>query len=1007
MSMPDKERLRSIKTFPSLVKYLRDELDWPIDSEDFEELTFDYAPEELGLDAQTAVKIKDVKQLRPLVSNQPWGIFFVNFEPKRLPVVVLRRVLRSLVLKKRQSSNKAQQAAWQLHDLLFISSYGEADHRDITFAHFAEEPGLGDLPTLRVLGWDDEDTVLHLEHTDRELREKLRWPTNTKDIDAWRGGWSGAFTLRHREAISTSKALAVRLADLATKIRKRANAVLRIESESGPFRKLYAAFRETLVHDLSEDDFADMYAQTISYGLLTARVSRPVGLVAENLGDMVPVTNPFLKELLETFITAGGRKGKIDFDELGVSEVVQMLRDAKMEDVLRDFGDRNPQEDPAIHFYELFLKEYDPKKRMQRGVFYTPRPVVSFIVRSVDAVLRRDFGLADGLADIATWGAMAESHTDIQIPEGTSPKEHFVQILDPAVGTGTFLVEVIEIIHATMQDKWRKAGHMPLEFQNLWNEYVPKHLLPRLHGFELMMAPYAIAHMKIGLKLHETGYRFASNERARVYLTNSLEPPLDFSDRLAFDAPALAHEAQAVNATKHHQRFTVVIGNPPYANYSANLSPSARRIVDKYRNFRGAPIRERNQLQFERNLQDDFVKFISKGEDYILASRVGVLSYITNATMLASTSLRGMREHLVQEFGRLFELNLHGGVNEIIVGAEDDENVFDIAQSVAIHVCARVAGERIPTVGYADLLGQRAVKYAALSSRSVATTEWRPIQPDLENCSFVPQDEAERGTLLRLDSVFAQFGAGIKTNRDAIAIGFDDSSLVDAIRKFDPHLVSDRNYRKQIHSLLYRPFDIRRIFYHLDAVASRSLPTMRHVLAGPNIGLVASSTWTTPERFSVNVSRVMVEMKTGTHDRGTAFFPLYRYEGLLGAEPVRVHNLTQEFVSDWSAITQTRFVPVGRGDLESTSGPEDVLFWLYGLFYSPQYRRRHRAALAQRFPIVLFSSNKQLLRQVCQLGCELVSFHLLESSRLDQRITTYIGPKSPEVEKIMHTGGDV
>ena len=765
------------------------------------------------------------------MSNQPWGIFFVNFEPKRLPVVVLRRVLRSLVLKKRQSSNKAQQAAWQLHDLLFISSYGAADHRDITFAHFAEPPELGDLPTLRVLGWDDEDTVLHLEHTDRELREKLRWPTNTKDIDAWRGGWSGAFTLRHKEAISTSKALAVRLADLATKIRKRANAVLRVESESGPFRKLYAAFRETLVHDLSEDDFADMYAQTISYGLLTARISSPAGLFAENLRDMVPVTNPFLKELLETFITAGGRKGKIDFDELGVSEVVQMLRDAKMEDVLRDFGDRNPQEDPAIHFYELFLKEYDPEKRMQRGVFYTPRPVVSFIVRSVDAVLRRDFGLVDGLADIATWGAMAEGHADIQIPEGTSPKEHFVQILDPAVGTGTFLVEVIEVIHRTMQDKWRKAGHMPLEFQNLWNEYVPKHLLPRLHGFELMMAPYAIAHMKIGLKLHETGYRFASNERARVYLTNSLEPPLDFSDRLAFDAPALAHEAQAVNATKHHQRFTVVIGNPPYANYSANLSPSARRIVDKYRNFRGAPIRERNQLQFERNLQDDFVKFISIGEDYILASHVGVLSYITNATMLASTSLRGMREHLVQEFGRLFELNLHGGVNEIIVGPENDENVFDIAQSVAIHVCVRVAGKRIPTVGYADLLGQRAVKYAALSSRSVATTEWSPIQPDLENCSFVPQDEAELGTLLRLDSVFAQFGAGIKTNRDAIAIGFDDGSLVKAIREFDSHLVSDRNYRKHIHSLLYRPFDIRRIFYHSWI---RRIPTFKEQPRGPS-----------------------------------------------------------------------------------------------------------------------------------------------------------------------------
>jgi hypothetical protein len=234
VSAPDAERLRSIKTFPSLVKYLRDELEWPIDSDDFDELTFDYEPEELGLDPKTAVKVKDIKQLRPLTSNQPWGIFFVNFEPKRLPVVVLRRILRSLVLRKRESTNKPQQATWNLHDLLFISSYGEADHRDITFAHFAEEDGAGDLPTLRVLGWDDEDAVLHLAHADKTLRDKLRWPEDSKSFEQWRSRWSSAFTLRVREVIGTSKALAERLAELATAIRKRVNKVLSVESESGP-----------------------------------------------------------------------------------------------------------------------------------------------------------------------------------------------------------------------------------------------------------------------------------------------------------------------------------------------------------------------------------------------------------------------------------------------------------------------------------------------------------------------------------------------------------------------------------------------------------------------------------------------------------------------------------------------------------------------------------------------------------------------------------------------------
>jgi hypothetical protein len=330
----DADRLRSIKTFPSLVKYLRDELDWPIASEDFDDLTFDYEPEELGLDSKSAVKIKEIKQLRPLTSNQPWGIFFVNFEPKRLPVVVLRRILRSLVIKKRQSANKSQQAAWRQHDLLFISAYGEADHRDITLANFFEDEDNGDLPTLRVLGWDDEDTVLHLAHAHDVLREKLHWPVDPADIVKWRQTWSAAFTLKHRQVITTSRDLAVRMAELATAIRKRVNGVLAVESEIGPLRRLMNAFREALIHDLSADDFADMYAQTITYGLLSARVSRPMGLVAENIRDMVPVTNPFLQDLLSQFLTAGGRKGLIDFDELGINEVVQALRDADMEAVL-------------------------------------------------------------------------------------------------------------------------------------------------------------------------------------------------------------------------------------------------------------------------------------------------------------------------------------------------------------------------------------------------------------------------------------------------------------------------------------------------------------------------------------------------------------------------------------------------------------------------------------------------------------------------------------------------
>lgn len=1007
--MPTDHRaeLANIKRFDQLIAYLRDEMGWPIarDSfEDVDDLFYDFTADELGIDPKTAAKITEIKRLRPLSARQPWGIFFVKFEPKKLPVVALRRILSQVALKKRASANSAHRAAWAADDLLFVSNYGEGSERQISFAHFATPEDGHDLPTLKVLGWDNRDTALHLDAVARELTQHLAWPDDDTNADAWRAGWRGAFTLRHGEVVTTSKGLSIRLAKLAGDIRDRIKSALAIETDRGPLTKLMKAFQASLVHDLDADGFADMYAQTIAYGLLSARIADPSKKTADDFAGHMR-TNPFLRELMQTFLRVGGRRGKaggpgIDFDELGVSEVVQLLDDANMEAVVLDFGDKNPQEDPVIHFYELFLKEYDAEKRMQRGVFYTPRPVVSYIVRSVDELLRTEFRLRDGLADTTTWGEVAKCRKDLKIPEGTLPGQAFVQILDPATGTGTFLVEVIDIIHETMAAKWRAQGHGETQIASAWNEYVPKHLLPRLHAYELLMAPYAIAHLKVGLKLYETGYRFGSDERARIYLTNALEPAQDFSGTFEFAIPALAHEAQAVNEVKRKQCFTVVIGNPPYANYSANLSPEARRIVDKYRNFRGVQIRERNQLQFERNIQDDFVKFISIAQDLVGASDVGVFSYITNGTMLASTSLRGLRENLAGQFSSLFELHLHGGGNEIVAGAEDDENVFDIVQSVAIHVYARSKPGGASEVSYADLLGRRALKYAALASRSVKDTEWRRIQPDAENCGFTPQDEAGGGASRRLDSAFVKFGAGIKTNRDAVAIGFDDASLIETVREFDAKLASGTHAQSNIQSLLYRPFDVRKIFYHEDVVASRSLPTMKHVVAGPNIGFVCSSTWTTPDRFSVGVSRLMVEMKTGTHDRGTTFFPLYRYETLMGGKAEQVHNLTSEFVKEWCAATRTRFVPTGHGDGEKATGPEDVLFWLYGLCYSPEYRRRYRAALSRRFPIVLLTSNLELFRALARLGGELTALHLLESPKLAQPIAGFIGGRHPEVEKI-------
>ena len=373
MPTDHRARLARIRRFDQLVAYLRDELDWPLGPHDFEDLTFDYTPGELGIDAKNEAKIEYIKRLRPLATGQPWGIFFVKFEPKQLPVVALRRILGRVTLKTRASANFSERQAWEVDDLLFVSNCGDGEQRNITFAHFSRPQNSRDLPTLKVLGWDNRDTPLHLDAIARELTENLAWPHDDDDVDSWRERWRSAFGLRHREVITTSKKLSERLAELARAIRDRTRTALAIETETGPLTKLMKAFRTALIHDLNEADFADMYAQTIAYGLLSARITDPAGRTADDLAAHMR-TNPFLKELLDVFLRAGGRYGKtgdpgIDFDELGVSEVVELLDQANMEAVVRDFGDRNPQEDPVIHFYEDFLAAYDKRKKVERGVF--------------------------------------------------------------------------------------------------------------------------------------------------------------------------------------------------------------------------------------------------------------------------------------------------------------------------------------------------------------------------------------------------------------------------------------------------------------------------------------------------------------------------------------------------------------------------------------------------------------------------------------------------------------
>ena len=1028
--MPTDHRsaLASIKRFDQLIAYLRSEMGWPIDGDDFEELTFEYTPEELGIDTKNAAKIQEIKRLRPLVPNQPWGIFFVKFEPKRLPVVALRRILSQVALKKRASANSAERTAWAKDDLLFVSNYGVGDERQISFAHFSTPTNGHDLPTLKVLGWDNLDTALHLDTVATELTEHLAWPKNDSDASAWREQWRAAFTLRHREVITTSRELSVRLAELARTIRDRIKTAVAIETESGPLTKLMRAFQTALVHDLDEAGFADMYAQTIAYGLLSARIADPHKKTVDDFASHMR-TNPFLRDLMETFLQVGGRHTKpgaegIDFDELGVAEVVELLDSANMDAVVRDFGDRNPREDPVIHFYELFLKEYDAEKRMQRGVFYTPRPVVSYIVRSVHAVLRSEFGLKDGLADTATWGEMAERHEGLRIPDAISPDQGFVQILDPATGTGTFLVEAIDLIHKTLVAKWKAQEHGETKIAALWNEYVPEHLLPRLHGYELLMAPYAIAHLKISLKLYETGYLFGSHERARVYLTNALESAQDFSQG-AFDfaIPALADEAQAVNEVKRAARFTVIIGNPPYSGHSANKGAwirellrgsTGKRRAENYFEVDGGPLNERNP----KWLNDDYVKFIRLASWQIERTGRGVLGFITNHSYLDNPTFRGMRESLAATFPRAHLLDLHGNAKkkERAPDGGKDENVFDIQQGVAIGLftCPPVEPRRFSRAyNHADVWGVREQadgtgKYDRLVASDAASTEWQALSPKPPLRLFVPRDDAlhdEYEAGAPISDIFPVNSVGIVTARDKLAIQWTAEDMgriaedfaargTEAARTFydlgkdaqdwQVQLAQEdvRRHDGRIRPVLYRPFDRRFTYYtgKSRGFICRPRPAvMRHMLAGKNLGLVTTrqcqNSW-----GSMVTNTIIAHKALAAYDINSVF-PLYTFppEALANTVNPRKPNLDAKFTRAFASAVGLDFITDGAGDRTSTFGPEDIFRYIYAVLHSPEYRRRYADFLKSDFPRIPLPAHRAVFSALIIPGARLVSLHLMEA----------------------------
>ncbi|MFM6023049.1 MAG: N-6 DNA methylase, partial [Dolichospermum sp.] len=481
------------------------------------------------------------------------------------------------------------------------------------------------------------------------------------------------FLLAKVPKITTPKYLAKCMACLAKSMKFAIKTALNDIDNGGMLRQQLESFQRVLIKDLTVEQFADMYAQTICYGLFAARCNtdNPQTFSRETAAFKLPKTNPFLRSIF-------GQIAGPDLDDRissTVDNLANILQQTEMAEILKDFGKRTRREDPVVHFYETFLAEYDPKMRESRGVYYTPEPVVDYIVKSVDYVLRNKLNISKGLAD--------SQKIKIPNPQGEETIEtHQVLILDPAVGTGTFMHGVIDFIY----DQFKSQ-------KGMWSSYVSQHLLPRLFGFELLMAPYTVAHIKLGLQLQELGYDFSSDERLRIYLTNTLQESFQLEDQIISFGSRIQEEAEAAKEIKQQSPVMVIIGNPPYSGHSVNTGDWIKNLLngqdtiynsstESYFEVDGKSLGERNP----KWLNDDYVKFIRFSQWRIEKTGYGVLAFITNHGYLDNPTFRGMRQSLMRTFDEIYVLDLHGNSKkkEVCPDGSADQNVFDIQQGVAI-----------------------------------------------------------------------------------------------------------------------------------------------------------------------------------------------------------------------------------------------------------------------------------------------------------------------------------
>lgn len=742
-------------------------------------------------------------------------------------------------------------------------------------------------------------------------------------------------------------------------------------------RGQYQAFKDVLIQELKPEDFADIYAQTIAYGMFAARLhdETPDDFSREEAARLIPKTNPFLRQIFNNL--AGN-----DLDERiawVVDDLVTVFRATNLQKIMASYSRDKLHHDPMIHFYEDFLSEYNPKLRKSKGVWYTPQPVVGFIVRAVDEILQKDFGLPEGLADYSMIEreVAVEQSRDKRTTDGMKHEKrkfHRVQILDPATGTGTFLAEVVNQIYDRYRDN-----------QGIWQQYVEQHLLPRLNGFEILMASYAVAHIKLDMLLSETGYQHNTDKRLHVYLTNSLEESNN-EPRTLF-AQWLSQEATEANVIKRDYPVMVMIGNPPYSGESQNKGKWIMSLMESYKKEPGG----KSQLN-ERNpkwLNDDYVKFIRLAQDYIENNGEGIIGFINPHGYLDNPTFRGMRWNLLKTFDKIYTIDLHGNSKkkETCPDGSKDENVFDIMQGVSINLFVKTgkkAKDELGKVYHKDLYGLRQSKYDFLDEATIESIGYEEITPKAPMYFFVPKDfglEEEYNSGINVLDLFSLTNVGVVTANDKVLIGQEPNTLCTNVG--DHYNIETTD--SCINNITYRPFDNQYIYYDTKLVErsrEKIMSQMRHeeniaLLVGRQGQVCGNNIWNL-----VYIAKGIVDFNVFYRGGGNVF-PLYLYKENMGVDE-RIVNFNKDMYDkiakglNYLPCYDDNVLVDPTSEYNGVLYPQDLFDYIYAVLHSPSYRERYKEFLKIDFPRIPYPTDWEKFRDLAEKGEELRQLHLME-----------------------------